>query len=238
MANDDGGQGTTETTPNGRGKTGGSDRKELLLKMYDQMFNDINTHIIVVWQSIGVLVGAFAVLALVERNIISVDIGTSLILLLCGWLLANLLDSSYWYNRNLAIIANIERQFLLTSDLREIHYYFGAHRPSNKMITHLRIQRALGVGIGLLVLLFHFNTRVFGGLGAPWSNFEFQRSLPYVIATAVLIYVIHVKKHRDLSYAEFIQRSPGKLIDTSGIVYGEGHGFPPTSTRPETENRR
>ena len=46
------------------------DRKEFLLKMYDQMFNDINTHILVVWQSVGVVVGAFAVFALVEKNII------------------------------------------------------------------------------------------------------------------------------------------------------------------------
>src|SRR2546428_10370812 len=76
---------------------GNNGRQELLLKMYDQLFNDINTHIIVVWQSVGVLVGAFAVLALVEKNIISVDIGTTLILLVCGWLFANLLDSAYWY---------------------------------------------------------------------------------------------------------------------------------------------
>jgi hypothetical protein len=235
MASDDAGEGTNESTANRRGNAGGNGRKELLLKMYDQMFNDINTHIIVVWQSIGVLVGAFAVLALVERNIISVDIGTSLILLLCGWLFANLLDSSYWYNRNLRIIANIERQFLSKSDLREIHYYFGAHRPGNKMITHLRIQRALGVGIGLLVLLFHFSTRVFARLSTPWSNFEFQRLLPYLAVIAVLIYVVRLKRQRDRSYAEFIQNSPGRPVDTSGIIYGEGHGFPPTSTRRERE---
>lgn len=42
-------------------------REDLLLKMYDQMFNDINRHIMVVWQSVGVLVGAFAVFALVEK---------------------------------------------------------------------------------------------------------------------------------------------------------------------------
>ena len=35
-------------------------RKEFLLHMYDQMFNDINRHIMVIWQSVGVLVAAFA----------------------------------------------------------------------------------------------------------------------------------------------------------------------------------
>ena len=49
------------------------DRKEFLLKMYDQMFNDINTHILVVWQSVGVVVGAFAVFAL-ARKILSQSI--------------------------------------------------------------------------------------------------------------------------------------------------------------------
>jgi|SRR3954467_6991923 len=120
-------------------------RQKFLLHMYDQMFNDINRHIIVVWQSVGVLIGAFAILALIEKHIITLDLGAGILVIICCWLLANLLDSSYWYNRNLAIIGNIEREFLSETDLRDIVYYFGAHRPTNKMITHLRIQRALGL---------------------------------------------------------------------------------------------
>src|SRR5690348_7244971 len=65
------------------------ERRELLLHMYDQMFNDIDRHILVVWQSIGVLIGAFAVFALTEKQIITIDIATSLVLLLCGWLIAH-----------------------------------------------------------------------------------------------------------------------------------------------------
>jgi hypothetical protein len=33
-------------------------RPEFLIEMYKQMLNDINTHILVVWQSVGVLVGS------------------------------------------------------------------------------------------------------------------------------------------------------------------------------------
>src|SRR5229473_588490 len=95
-------------------------RKEFLLKMYDQMFNDIDTHILVVWQSVGVLVGAFAIFALAEKQVISFDMATAMVVLLASWLLAHLQDASYWYNRNLVIIANIERQFLVESDLRSI----------------------------------------------------------------------------------------------------------------------
>ena len=97
-------------------------RSDFLIAMYNQMMNDINRHIIVVWQDVGVLLGAFAVFALVEKQILSLDIATALIILLCIWMLAHVYDASYWYNRNLVIIANIERQFLRDSDLKEIHF--------------------------------------------------------------------------------------------------------------------
>jgi hypothetical protein len=48
-------------------------------------------------------------------------------------------DASYWYDRNLGIIANIERQFLTKNNLNDIQYYFAEHRPTSKMLTHLRI---------------------------------------------------------------------------------------------------
>lgn len=200
-------------------------RDEFLVEMYHQMFNDINRHIMVVWQSVGVLVGAFAIFALVEKNVISADIATSIIILLCAWLYAHLVDSGYWYNRNLAIIANIERQFLTKDDLRNIHYYFGKHRPSNKMITHLRIQQALGVGLSALVLLYHFLTRVWPGFSLPMSGFEPVRALPYVVAVAALIYGGYIRKDRDNAYAEFIKNSPGIDVDTQAVTYGTGHGF-------------
>lgn len=200
-------------------------RVELLLRMYDQMFNDINRHIIVVWQSVGMLVGAFAFLALAEKHLISIDLAVALILLVTGWLMAHLFDSAYWYNRNLVIIANIERQFLQQDDLKYIHYYFGKHRPRNKMIAHLRIQFALGVGTAVLLVLYHFVTRVVPGFGSPWSTLDLQRSLPYLVAVVVAIYVLHVKRQCRKKYSEFLSNSPGIEVTTTGIKYGEGHGF-------------
>jgi hypothetical protein len=154
------------------------DRKEFLGKMHDQMFNDINTHILVVWQSVGVVVGAFAVFSLVEKNVIPVDFACSLMILLSAWLIAHLYDASNWYNRNLAIIANIEGQFLKESDLKDIHYYFGKHREKSKMLTHLKIQYALAIGVAGLFLSYHFALRVVPGLRQPIGNFQFTRSLP------------------------------------------------------------
>jgi hypothetical protein len=201
-------------------------RERLLLHMYDQMFNDINRHIMVVWQSVGVLIGAFAIFALAEKGLLSFDLASSLILLVAGWQIAHLYDAGYWYNRNLAIIANIEKQFLRESDLREIHYYFGSHRPDNRMMTHLRIQYALGVGVGLIVLGFHFFTRVWPGIGGSWSTFQPQRLLPYLVALLILVYLIRLRNQRNRSYGEFVTNSPGiSPPDTKDIIYGEGHGF-------------
>ena len=199
------------------------DRREFLLKMYDQMFNDINTHILVVWQSVGVVVGAFAVFALVEKNIIAIDYACSLMVMLCAWLLANLYDASYWYNRNLVIIANIERQFLNPNDLKAIQYYFGKHRKKSAMLSHLKIQYSLGLGIGLLFVLYHFVSRVLPGIRSPIRNFEFSRCLPYLFVVLSLVLLWLLRRNRIDSYTEFLANSPGITVDTTGIGYGVGH---------------
>lgn len=211
------------------------DRKEFLLRMYDQMFNDINTHILVVWQSVGVVVGAFAVFALVEKNIIPTDFACSLMIVLSAWLLAHLYDASYWYNRNLVIIANIERQFLRNADLKEIQYYFGRHRKKSAMLTHLRIQYWLGVGIGILFLLYHFNLRVVPGIHSPIRNFEFSRSLPYTFAVCAVILLWRLRHNRIESYKEFLRNSPGINVDTSGVQYGVGHPTEDTTVKSAEE---
>lgn len=200
-------------------------RDQLLLKMYDQLFNDINRHIMVIWHSVGVVVGSFAIFSAVEKKIINIDIASSIIILLIIWLLAHLYDAAYWYNRNLTMIANIERQFLRKEDLKEIHYYFGKHRPINKMLTHLKIQFAFGVGLGSLILSYHFVTRVLPGICENDAVFDPPRVLPYVVLFAALIYLQYLKKNREECYREFLKNSPGIEFDTSGIDYGVGHGY-------------
>lgn len=199
-------------------------REELLLKIYDQMFNDINRHILVVWQSIGVLVGAFAIFALVEKQVVPLDFATSLVLLLAAWLIAHLFDAAYWYNRNLVIIANVERQFLEKEDLKNVHCYFGKHRKNNKMIEHLRIQLALAIGLASLVLIYHFVERVMPGFHSSLSSVDPIRALPYLVVIASSSYLLWLKKHCRDKYREFVESSPGMPVDTTGISYGVGHG--------------
>lgn len=202
-------------------------RKEFLFRMYDQMFNDINTHILVVWQSVGVLIGAFAIFALVEKQILSVDLASAIVVLISAWLIAHLYDSSYWYNRNLVIIANIERQFLKQQDLRQIHYYFGKHRKTASMLTHLRIQYIFGIAIATLVLLYHFLTRVLPEFRAPVSNFDMERILPYLVLGMAVLLLACLRKNRMNAYQEFLKNSPGIEVDTKEIEFGVGHPSEP-----------
>jgi hypothetical protein len=200
------------------------DRKTFLIEMYRQMFADINRHMTVVWQAVSVVVGAFAILALVEKQIVPIDIAISLIIILCAWMYAHMLDGGYWYNRNLVIIANIERQFLERSDLHDIQYYFGKHRSAkNKMISYFRVQAGLAVAIGSLVILFHFLTRVVPGFDSEIGAFDAPRLLPYAAAIGSIVFCVRFAGDRRESYQNFRKNSPGIEVDTSGIDYGTGH---------------
>ncbi len=198
-------------------------RDEFLMKMYDQMFNDINRNVLVVWQSVGVLVGTLAVFALVEKGIVTLDFATTFVVLISGWSVAHLYEATYWYNRNLAIIANIERQFLRQHDLRDIHYYFGEHRKVNKMLDQFKIQYTLALGVAASFLLLHFFERVLPGIGGSWRTFQFSRALPYMLVIAVIILIVKLKKRYEGKYREFLQNSPGIAVDTTGVIYGIGH---------------
>jgi hypothetical protein len=197
-------------------------RSEFLIAMYRELMADINRHIIVVWQSVGVVFGAFASFALVEKNLLPLSVAVSLVLILCIWMLAHVYDASYWYNRNLVIIANIERQFLRQSDLKEIHYYFGKHRRAGAMITHLEIQKWLAVGVAALVLLVHaFEVDIPAVRAGQWLMPI--DALPW-LAAVVGVWAWHVSSRKALSrYETFLRNSPGKPVDASSIKDGPGH---------------
>ncbi|PEC20551.1 MULTISPECIES: hypothetical protein [Bacillus cereus group] len=205
-------------------------RKEFLLKMYEQLCIENNRNIGFVVQSVSVIIGAFAILSLTEKKIIDMDIASILIILICTWFLRLILDSNYWYNRNLAMISNIEREFLLSSDLKDIHYYFAKPRAANSMLTNYRAQIWLGSGIAIIILLYHFLTRVLPGINEPWSNFEIQRCVPYIVTLVCICTLLKMQKKQKKKYEEFISQSPGKQqdfrgndFDISQINYGAGH---------------
>jgi len=198
---------------------------QFLIEMYKQLMNEIGQHIIVVWQSIGIVFGSFAITGLAEKEIIPIDWAISILLAICLWSVVLTIDSSYWYNRNLCIISNIEKYFLTQDDLSIIHYYFGKHRPDNKMITTLKVQTFLSTGIAFIVLLYHFYARVIPGFSLPMSCFEPPRALPYIVVLISIAVVCVMRRKRNSDYDEFLRNSPGITIDTSSIDYGGGHGY-------------
>lgn len=206
-----------------KGASSMADRSDFLLRMYEQMFRDIAQAYTVVWQSVASVFAAFAAIALAEKGLVPVDLSLTIVLLVITWFGLNVLECSYWYNRNLCIIANIERQFLKQKDLSDIHYYFGAHRP-NKMISHLQNQMFLAIGLSVTVLAYHFYDRVVPGLGEPISQFDFMRALPYLVAIICGLVLLGTQRQRNIDYKEFLEHSPGIHVDTTGVRYGTGHG--------------
>jgi len=185
-------------------------RNQFLLEMYKQMWGNISRHI-VIWQSISVLLGTFAVFALVEKRIISLDFASALIVLISAWLLAHVIDANYWYNRNLKIIANIERQFLTSDDLSLIHPYFGEGGRTT-ILDHLQIQGLLGGGVYLLVIVYHFSERIFPGVGGSWHTFEFQRTLPYLVSVVCIVWLRRQERKQKSTYEKLLIQSPGAPI--------------------------
>lgn len=188
-------------------------RQEFLINMYNQTWNNINRHINVIWQPVGLLIAALGLLSLGEKNIINFDVATALIILFCGWFIAHVYDSSHWFNRNLIIITNIEKQFLKDQDEKEIHYFFKETFPPKKMmITHFRLQKMLGQGIIFVVLFYHFITR-FGNVNISLTLGSLLLFLPYLVLIGVLIYLkIHIDGI-NTKYRKLITKSPGKGAD-------------------------
>lgn len=213
---------TPETVPTTTGFDPTKARSDFLIAMYNQLMNDISRHIVVIWQSVGVLFGAFALFALVEKNVLTFDIAASLQLILCIWVLAHVYDAAYWYNRNLVMIANIERQFLAATDLKDIHYYFGKHRQAGTMLTHLKIQLGLALGVAAVVLAAHFLTNLLP-IFQKSESFKVTVLFPWTIAVIGLFIWRHSSVSGADKYREFLTNSPGKYVDTTGIKYEVGH---------------
>lgn len=184
-------------------------RNRLLIELYNQLWNSINTRLNLIWQSIGVLVSAFAIFALTGNNIISLNYAAALIILISAWFLAHIIDMSFWYNRNLAMIANIERLFLSVKDVKLLYPYFIQHRPKNKMMTYYVIQTWLGIGIAAIVIMLHFFKKIIPVFQCV-NNFEVENILPYIVFVVCIILLLRFKRKRDEDYDQFLKTSPGK----------------------------
>lgn len=178
--------------------------KEFLISMYGQMFNNINRHILIIWQTLGVVVGAFALLGLTKSSLLPLDFSVSLIVLLCGWLFSHCEDASAWYNRNHAIICEIENQFLTNGELGRIKNLFGNPRQDNKMVRHFRLQKMLGLGIMITVIMYHLTVELVPALKVGITTTSIPNWLPYLALVFSLYYPATIKKSADTKYQKLI----------------------------------
>lgn len=165
------------------------DNERFQLHMYDQMWNNINRHILTVWQSIGAIGAAISIYVLAEKELFNMDVAVMLVIFLSAWLLAHVYDAQAWYDRNIAIIQKIEKKFETKSD--EFHGY--TKQRNKDLITHLKIQRDLGILMVSLSIIFHFSLRVYPQICT--SPFKLTMILPYMALLLLIVYTLIARKN-------------------------------------------
>lgn len=188
-------------------------RKQFLMNMYNQVWNNMNRHINLIWQPVTVIFTVFGSIIAVESQKVDLSIIFIVIFLaflVVGWFLAHVYDSAYWYNRNLVIVTNIEKEFLVEKDAKEIHYFFTRPHPiENKMITHFKIQYALGIGLSAVIFVYFITKLTQNNFGIVNISISLPY-LPYVGLLIAAIYVSYIRWTRNTAYTDLVTKSPGK----------------------------
>jgi hypothetical protein len=190
--------------------------------MYGQLMGDINRHIIVVWQMVGVLAASVAALVIAHKQGIPAAYALLLVVFVGAWAVEHLYDSNYWYNRNLIMITNIERVFLVESDLDHIHPYFAEHRGSNSFLAHLRIQRNYTVALVLGALMYFTVRDVLPTLDVN-ADINWLHVLPYAAVAAFFWKIGSLSDTYEGKYLQYREISPGIKVGRK-IDFGSTHG--------------
>lgn len=185
------------------------ERKQFLLKMYDQMWNNISRHINLTGQCVGAVVGSSVLIYFSQSTPQWMDIACSLIYCIWAWLINQIYDSNNWCNRNMAIVSNIERQFLTKSDETEIHCFISGPFKAEHVLQNFKTQVALSISIVSIVGVVHFTQRVF-----PWLSgktpFEILVLLPIIFFFAFFVSLFIIRRVTFNKQKEFLETSPGK----------------------------
>ncbi len=197
-------------------------RADFLIVMYEQLMGDINRHIVVVWQMVGVVGAAIAGLVIAEKQGVPTAYAVILTLFVISWVVEHLHDSNFWYNRNLVMITNIERVFLTPSDVDLIHPYFAAHRKKGSFLTHLQVQRHYALAIAGLVMLYFLAKSVLPSL-EPSARVDIGKVLAFGAFAFVFVRDQVLMRRYDKKYDDYLKISPGILVPKQ-VDYGTTHG--------------
>jgi len=179
--------------------------------MYNQMWSNINRHILIVWQSLGTLTGAIIILVSVKKEYIPIDYSVTIIICISTFAIVHVYDASVWYFRNLVIITNIERIFLGKEDLCGVCFLFGERRDPSKMLHYLKLQIRFCYLIAFVSVCWHFYVRIYSII---LNNAVYPCSslLPYICILASLIMCYRSKERMLRKNKKIDEKSPGVLM--------------------------
>lgn len=187
-------------------KTDKQARNDFLINMYNQAFNNINRHIVIVWQTISILAASFVSILLSEKYDISIWISSILLIVYIVWMISHIIDAEHWFKRNLHIITNIEKNFLTKNDLVLVHPYINTDVKHETMIDSFRIQIffACTVWIFMLVYLF-YKASITSSMGL---------FLIYFCISVILSLILNTYHENNANKIKtLVIKSPGRSLD-------------------------
>lgn len=187
-------------------KTDKQARNDFLLNMYNQAFNNINRHIVIVWQTISILAASFVSILLSEKYDISIWISSILLIVYIVWMISHIIDAEHWFKRNLHIITNIEKNFLKKDDLELIHPYINNDVKHETMIESFRIQIFFACTIWIFILLYLFyKASITSSMGLFFS---------YFCISVILSLILNAYHENNANKIKtLVKNSPGKSLD-------------------------
>lgn len=187
-------------------KTDKQARNDFLLNMYNQAFNNINRHIVIVWQTISILAASFVSILLSEKYDISIWISSILLIVYIVWMISHIIDAEHWFKRNLHIITNIEKNFLKKDDLELIHPYINNDVKHETMIESFRIQIFFACTIWIFILLYLFyKASITSSMGLFFI---------YFCISVILSLILNAYHENNANKIKtLVKNSPGKSLD-------------------------
>ncbi len=187
------------------------DRKDFLLAMYKELFNNIDRHISLSWQSISIVAAFLTSFILTEKFKVPSFITVFFLIIIITWTIARLIDAEHWYERNIHIISNIEKIFLTEDDdAKNIHYYFTKNRTKKNKLESVLIQSFASTMLWMIAVGYYVwripksikeNLHVFD------VNIETGVLMSFSVILAILLYIYRQKNLKSIE--KLRTRSPG-----------------------------
>lgn len=95
-------------------------RDQFLLHLYDNLWDSIDRSELGVWQFVGLNAALFTIIALIYTEKLSTEVAGAFGMIIVFWGMNIVINAGWWFNHNLNIIRNIEREFFDPADYGRI----------------------------------------------------------------------------------------------------------------------